>query len=291
MSETTLTRLTEHVYWMSPGQPDRPSLAAVVGTRDTLMLDAGASAAHAHLFLEALKSQGVRPPSRIALTHWHWDHVFGAAAIGVPVIAHAETKENLKRLAGYDWSDAALDARVQTGEEIAFCADAIKIELPAPRSVEIAIPSTVLSGSEGLTLAFGNVTCTIQHVGGDHAHDSCVMFIEPDRVLFLGDCLYALMYAPTAHYTSKNTLAMLDKLAAFDAEFYIEGHNPNVMNRREFNTRVAQMRLAAVLVADPNVDEAAMLKAFEQAGHAVDDDIIELVREFINGRVRPHAAR
>ena len=98
MSETHFSRLTEHVYWMSPGKPDRPSLAAVVGTERTLMLDAGASAAHARLFLDALKNAGVRAPDQIALTHWHWDHVFGAAAIGAPVIAHARTRDQLKVL-------------------------------------------------------------------------------------------------------------------------------------------------------------------------------------------------
>ena len=30
MPETTLTQLSDHVYWMTPGAPDRPSLAAVV---------------------------------------------------------------------------------------------------------------------------------------------------------------------------------------------------------------------------------------------------------------------
>ena len=49
MTETTLTQLTDHCYWMSPGKPDRPSLGAVVGDQFTLLLDAGASAAHAQL--------------------------------------------------------------------------------------------------------------------------------------------------------------------------------------------------------------------------------------------------
>lgn len=283
MSETHFSRLTEHVYWMSPGKPDRPSLAAVVGTERTLMLDAGASAAHARLFLDALKNAGVRAPDQIALTHWHWDHVFGAAAIGAPVIAHARTRDQLKVLAGYDWSDAALDARVKAGEEIAFCADNIKIELPAPRSVEIVMPTFGLSkyGTfDPFRLGLGGVSCEIQYVGGDHAHDSCVMYIEPDRVLFLGDCLYPAIYTPNWYYTSKRTLALIDTLTSFDAQLYIEGHNSTVMNRQEFDTRIEQMRLAA----DPNLDEVEMLRAFEAMGYAIDDDVRELVREFINGR-------
>src|SRR3954454_12004787 len=33
---TRLTRITEHVHWMPPRRPDRPSLCAVVGGRRTL---------------------------------------------------------------------------------------------------------------------------------------------------------------------------------------------------------------------------------------------------------------
>lgn len=287
MPETQLSQLTEHVYWMSPGKPDRPSLAAVVGTERTLMLDAGASAAHARLFLDALKTAGVRAPDHVALTHWHWDHVFGAAEIGAPVIAHARTRDQLRVLASYDWSDAALDARVTTGEEIAFCADNIKLELPAPRSIDIVMPAIVIP-KEGefnpLTLQLGGITCAIHYVGGDHANDSCVMFVEPDRVLFLGDCLYPAIYAPTWYYTSARTLALIDTLTTFDAQFYIEGHNSEVITRKAFDARIAQMRLAATLAADLSLDEVAMLRTFEQMGYTVDDDVRDLVREFSNGR-------
>ena len=50
------------MYWLPPAKPDRPSLCAVVGEHATLMLDAGASDAHARLFLDALAAEGVAPP-------------------------------------------------------------------------------------------------------------------------------------------------------------------------------------------------------------------------------------
>ncbi len=282
MSETQLSKLTDHVYWMSPGKPDRPSLAAVVGTHETLMLDAGASAAHARLFLDALKHAGVNAPHRIALTHWHWDHVFGAAEIGVPVIAHERTWDQLKVLAGYDWSDAALDARVKTGEEIAFCADNIKLELPAPRSIQIPMPDVIFESAVDFQL--GDVTCRVRYVGGDHAIDSCVISIEPDRVLFLGDCLYPAIYAPAWYYTPDRTLALIDTLLTFDAQWYIEGHNSSIMSRSEFESLTANMSFIARLAKNPDMDQAAMLAAVTAAGRVVDDDIREWVNAFIEGR-------
>ena len=164
MPETTLTKISEHVYWMSPGAPDRPSLCAVVGKNRTLMLDGAASDAHTRLFLDALKAVDVPHPDTIALTHWHWDHIFGAAEVDVPVIAQTMTADEIKIQASYEWTDEALDARVANGKEIAFCADNIKLELPEPRTLRFAQPDIVYADS--LDMNLGDVTVHLQHVGG-----------------------------------------------------------------------------------------------------------------------------
>src|SRR5687768_1365098 len=101
---SVLAKITEHVYWMPPGAPDRPSLCAVVGNRRSLMLDAGSSQAHARTFLDALSAEGVARPSALVYTHSDWDHVFGGAELGAPVIAHVLTAEQLDELAETDWS-------------------------------------------------------------------------------------------------------------------------------------------------------------------------------------------
>ena len=279
MTETTLHRITKHVYWMSPGQPDRPSLAAVVGTKHTLMLDAGASEAHVRLFLSALRAANVPTPHFVALTHWHWDHVFGAAALNLPVIAGAATAGRLHVLATYDWSDAALDERVATGEEILMCAEDIKVELPEPREVHIALPDIVFEAA--LELNLGGVTCRIQHVGGDHAADSCVMFIPEDGVLFLGDCLYEAIYTPQRHYTPENLLPLLDTVLAYDAGHFVEGHDDRVMSRPELDDIAAKMRLAARLVDQFNADEQAALAHLPQPP---DEDTADFIQAFAAGR-------
>ena len=59
-----LQRISEHVYWLPPAKPDRPSVCAVVGKHSTLMLDAGASDAHARVFLDALAAGASHRRSR-----------------------------------------------------------------------------------------------------------------------------------------------------------------------------------------------------------------------------------
>jgi glyoxylase-like metal-dependent hydrolase (beta-lactamase superfamily II) len=269
MGEAGLQRIAEHVYWMPPGPPDRPSLCAVVGSDHTLMLDAGASNAHARLFLDALRTDGVRLPRYVALTHWHWDHIFGAAELNVPVMAHQMTAQEMAVQASYSWTDAALDARVAEGKEIAFCADNIKLELPERRRVRILLPEIIFGDS--LDIHLGDVTCHIQHVGGDHAADSCVIFVEPDGVLFLGDCLYDAIYAPTRYLTRKNLFPLLDK--------------PTIYSRDAFMTLAEKMKLIGTLVGQYGENEAAVLGAMQrQTGTAPDEDTVSLVQAFIAGR-------
>ena len=277
----TLTRLSPHVVWMPPGPPDRPSLCAVTGERGTVMLDSGASNAHAELFLSELDGLGLPRPKLVALTHWHWDHVFGAAAIGAPVIAGAGTARELVRLAACDWDDSALDVRVATGEEIAFCADNLKLELPAPRQVRIAVADIVFE--EGLTLDLGGVTCRLQHVGGDHSADSVVAFIEPDGVLFLSDCLYDDIYAPTRHYTTAKLFPLLDILDTFDADLHVTGHSGQIMDRADFARDCQRMRrIGQIADAHPG-DEAAMTAAYWMLNQrAPDEDEMEWIHAFAN---------
>jgi glyoxylase-like metal-dependent hydrolase (beta-lactamase superfamily II) len=225
-----MQRISEHVYWLPPGPPDRPSLCAVAGARRTLMLDAGSSAQHARLFLEGIAAEQVAPPSLVVLTHSHWDHVFAAAELDAPVIAQVLTAQALQELAATDWSDEALDQRVAAGEVSPEHAANVKEELPSPREVGVAPADIVFQ--DGLVFDLGEVTVRIEHVGGDHAADSCVMYVEPDRVLFLGDSLYE---APSGGYTSEQISRLGEKVLAFGAELFVEGHGETVLARAEID--------------------------------------------------------
>lgn len=225
-----MQRISEHVYWLPPGPPDRPSLCAVAGARRTLMLDAGSSAQHARLFLEGLAAEQVAPPSLVVLTHSHWDHVFGAAELDAPVIAQVLTAQALQELAATDWSDEALDQRVAAGEVSPEHAANVKEELPSPREVRVA-PADIIF-EDGLDIDLGEVTVRVEHVGGDHAADSCVMYVEPDRALFLGDILYE---APSGGYTLEQISRVADAALAFGAELFVEGHSETVLARAEID--------------------------------------------------------
>lgn len=260
-----LTKVTSHVYWLPPAPPDRPSLCAVVGDRWTLMLDAGASVAHTRSFLDALTGEREKPPSAVVYTHSDWDHVFGGAETRSLVLAHELTAARLREMARMDWSDEALDRRVTRGSTPLQHVLDIKAELPSPRRVEIAQADVVFGGA--LHIDLGGRTVRVQHVGGDHARDSCVMFVEPDSVLFLGDCLGA---SPAGTLTTA-VLDVCRTILQFDAAHYIEGHHPAISSRSDMEELFAKIEAAEHAAREhwtihaPDEETAYYLRAFTAA--------------------------
>ncbi|MHA2371178.1 MAG: MBL fold metallo-hydrolase, partial [Candidatus Hodarchaeales archaeon] len=186
MKASKLKRLTESISYLPFGEHDRPTLAAIAGSQQTLLVDAGNSPAHARLFLSELANCDIPPIRYVALTHWHWDHSFGLTAMKATSIAHKNTAKKLIELGRLDWDDEAVNKRVQEGTENTFVQDMIKEEYPAPdRKIQVEIPEITLT--EKITIDLGNIHCLIEHVGGDHSPDSTVIVIPEEKVAFIGD--------------------------------------------------------------------------------------------------------
>ena len=248
---SALTKITDRVYWMPPGPPDRPSLCGVVGERRTLMLDAGSSTAHTRAFLDALLLASDIRPSAVVYTHSDWDHVLGGVEVDGIVIAHALTAEGLIELADRDWSDEGLDRRVAEGLSSAEHVANVKAEMPSPRAVEVA-PADIIFQHQ-IELDLGGVTVRVRHIGGDHSADSCVMHVEPDGVLFMGDCVSA---SPEGVMTSESASRLRDVILGSVAEHYVEGHHESVSSRIDIERLFEKMQLAERSVRDGLVIEA-----------------------------------
>jgi glyoxylase-like metal-dependent hydrolase (beta-lactamase superfamily II) len=246
------------------------------------MLDAGSSAAHARSFLDGLSDEDVAPPSLVVLTHSHWDHVFGAAELGAPVVAQARTAGYLAELAKLDWSDEALDARLAAGEVSEFHVANVKQELPSPREVRVAPADIVFRDS--LMFELGDVTVRAQHLLNNHTDDGCVLFVEPDRVLFVGD---ATCDSPAGVLTARLALPLFDALLGLGAQQVVEGHNDTVQSRAEFEQLAATFREAGSLVERLGPDEAAILAELGDSTHA---DAADIVRSFVRGRTGENPA-
>jgi glyoxylase-like metal-dependent hydrolase (beta-lactamase superfamily II) len=148
----------------------------VLGTGTALLIDAGSSLAEgARLRAEAEEISG-RRVTHLALTHPHFDHVFGAAAL-----AGAEVY-------GAVGVDAALTSRRARAE---LRADAVRNGLDEATATEAAdtlvAPRHHVSGEWTLDLGDGRQVL-LANVGPGHtAHDLAVLVPGETEVVFCGD--------------------------------------------------------------------------------------------------------
>ncbi|MBP2243286.1 glyoxylase-like metal-dependent hydrolase (beta-lactamase superfamily II) [Cytobacillus eiseniae] len=278
----SLVKLSDRLYYLPSYQKtDRPILGAVVGDNYTLLIDAGNSTSHAKHFKEQLASSQV-VGDLLALTHWHWDHVFGLREMNMPSIANAMTYDKMKELQELSWEDKQLDERVEAGIEIPFCADAIKLELGNNR--EVIIPDPTIIFEKQMKLNIGGVTCVIEHVGGDHSSDSNLIYLQEEKALFLGDCLYANMYAEKWHYTFEKMNKLLEKIEGYDANYFFLSHHPAPLTRDEFSSLVILLKTSAALTKKHKGKlEAITAEMTAHFGRELTEDDLEIIEYFVNG--------
>lgn len=279
----SIHKIGKSFWYITPvSLTDRPILGMVVGSKKTLMIDAGNSEEHMHYFLNELQKRGVPNPDLVVLTHWHWDHIFGLSALPDTVsIASKETEREMEKLIPFSWSDEAIDARVNEGVEIEFCAKAIKEEYTNHRNIKITLPDITIEKRAEINL--GDVTCIVQQVGGDHAADSVIVYIKEEKILFLGDCIYPRMYAEKVHYTISETLRLLDVLETFDAETYIPSHQQPI-SKEAFDKEVVMLRTIAKYTEVCKGDLPTIVKEYENyVKRELTEDELETISHFADG--------
>lgn len=277
-----LTKISDRLYYLPPVQEtDRPILGALVGKEKTMLIDAGNSSQHASLFLRQLGEIGIQS-DLLVLTHWHWDHVFGMREIPVPSIACKETAGKIKEMQSLSWEDEDLDQRVEEGTEIPFCADAIKKEFAEERNIQVQLPTIVFEN--GMTVDLGGLTCEIEHVGGDHSSDSCVVFIPEEKALFVGDCLYANLYAEKWNYTIEKILKLIGQLEKYDADIHFLSHHPAPLTKDAFSAFLQLLKNTALLTQKHAGDETAIQQEMtHNLQRNLNEEELETITFFVNG--------
>lgn len=279
----TFHQISPHVHWLSPdSSTDRPVLGVISGSRGSLIVDAGNSSAHAQILLGEIERHNLPSPSYLMLTHWHWDHVFGASHFSLPTFAHHETVRIMGRMAQFDWSDAALDQRVKDGLEIEFCRDMLKAELPDRSNLVIVQPDIAIN--EQVTVHLGDITCQLIHVGGDHAHDSTVAYVPEDGIMFLGDCIYDDLHHGPRRVTTAKLLPLYGRLLAYNANYYLPSHHTEPLSYQalaEEYTLITKIGKAVERLGDDR--EAILVALPEVLGFSLEEDHIEIAEAFLAG--------
>jgi glyoxylase-like metal-dependent hydrolase (beta-lactamase superfamily II) len=238
-----LQQIAERI-WIFPRDLEssrvQPNVGVICTPTQTILVDGGNSPRHARRVLTTLAEMNTPPVSYVIYTHHHWDHVFGAAIFGAPVIAHELCRKLLIETAGKPWSYTYLQEEMRRsplreGELIA-----LGRAIDDWRTLRILIPSITFTYK--LRLYLDGLTLDLDHVGGNHAPDSVVVHIQEAGVLFTGDCYYP----PPLHVREPNDtldFAMIETLADTSVNTYVDGHGVPLTRAEFLKTRASQNNL------------------------------------------------
>ncbi|MFB8243465.1 MBL fold metallo-hydrolase [Streptomyces sp. NPDC055952] len=188
----------------------------VAGEGAVLVVDAGSSPAEGARVREQARSLTGHRVTHLALTHPHFDHVFGAAAFtGAEVFAAVGADAALTRARDREelYEDAVRNGLA--GDVARACAD------------RLAAPRHLVSGEWTLDLGGGR-TVLLANVGPGHtAHDLAVLVPGDPEVVFCGDLVEESgepQAGPDA--VPARWPAALDRLLVLGGEdaLYVPGH-------------------------------------------------------------------
>lgn len=265
---------------------DRPLLGLICGDKDSLVVDAGNSPAHANEFLTEVSKLDIPPLKYLVLTHWHWDHVFGIETMNLITVCNNKTKEKLDIMQKLSWDDLMLDERVGKGEEIEFCSKMIKLEMPDRDGFKTGNADIIFK--ENLEIDLGAIHCTIDNIGGCHSEDSTVIFIPEEKTLFLGDCICEDIYSGEWSYSRDKLLPMINKIKKYDASYYLTSHH-HPESKEEFFDYLNDLIRIGNFVGNECSKNEVIERYTQFYGKAPNEDEICNIYSFIHGNLKDRA--
>ncbi len=187
----SLAQLSSRVYIL-PAHPDydkvQPVIGAVLGNKETILIDAGNSPGHAQEMLDELKNIAAPPIKQIIYTHWHWDHVFGACIFNAPALSHRLCKEKLLEEANNPWSEVFLHEEVKREPSRETRANILREGVEDWNTFKIVVPSRTFETSE--VLEGEGYRLELQHVNSKHSPDSILVSVMGEGIMFVADAFY-----------------------------------------------------------------------------------------------------
>ena len=276
-----LKKITNRVHFMPHySETDRPALGLICGDNFSVVVDSGNSPGHANDFLNLVEKMDISPVKFVIITHWHWDHIFGLNTMDLLAISTSETKKKVEYLKTLKWDDDSLDARVETGEEIEFCRDMIKLEMPSRESLVLKEPD--LTFENKMEIDMGGITCIVEHVGGVHAKDSSIIYIPEEKVMFLGDCIYQDFYSGEWSYDRKELSILINKIKKYDVNCYVTGHQ-DPKNSEEMWAFFENLLSIGEIVDSEVSFEKAVARFNEIQKIKPNQEQLDYIQNFVNG--------
>ena len=226
-----LRRLTERIYYLEGQEKtDRPFIYYIKGDKKSLAVEGGESANHVAYFYHELEKAGLSKPDYTVISHWHWDHTFGIHAVQGQTIASAMTNGKIREMKAWEWSEEALNKRMEEGTEIFYCAFCMRQEYPYLS--DVILQETDIEIEEELLLDLGGVHCRIIPHDTPHSRDALIVYIPEESTIAVADADYEDYYDNDYRYDQEKLKSYIDFVSEFDFDYYLRGHE-GIMRRDE----------------------------------------------------------
>jgi glyoxylase-like metal-dependent hydrolase (beta-lactamase superfamily II) len=183
----------------------------VVTPAGVVVIDALGSPALAERLAGEIRKITPLPITHVIVTHYHADHIYGLQAFkarGARVIAHRAAKVYMN-------SETARLRLEASREELAPWVN---------ESTRLVEADEWLDGDQ--TLRVGGLDFQIRIVGPSHTPEDLVVYVPAQKVLFAGDLVFRSRIPYVGQADSRQWIAALEKLLAFDAAVIVPGHGP-----------------------------------------------------------------
>jgi len=177
-----LKQVSKHVYYVEgpPGAPTdndgfMSNAAVIIGDKEVVVFDSLGTPSLAYLLLTKIKRLTDKPISKLILSHYHADHIYGAQVykdIGAEIIAPLGAQTYI--------NSPAAQGRLTERRESLF---------PwVNDSTRIVIPDRFISKDEVIDI--GGVSLKIVSLGSTHSDGDLMVYVNPDHVLLAGDLMF-----------------------------------------------------------------------------------------------------
>ena len=189
------------------------SNAGFVVTEDgVVVVDGLGSPTLAGELIAEIKRITPQPIRYVVVTHYHADHIYGLQAFkaaGATILAHPAARE-------YIHSETAQLRLAASRRELFPWIDERTQLVSADRWLD----------AEDTTLRVGSFEFLIRHVGPAHTPEDLVVFVPKLGVLFSGDLVFRGRIPYVGQADSRQWIASLERIVAFQPRIMIPGHGP-----------------------------------------------------------------
>jgi glyoxylase-like metal-dependent hydrolase (beta-lactamase superfamily II) len=255
VQENKTIKVSEHVYVIPDGRVNLvPNIGIVVGTRATMIIDAGMGARNGHTVMRELSRVSKNTDLYFTTTHFHPEHMTGVQSFppNTIVIRPEAQQEEVDR----KQPEFIHNFSQRTPELKALLQDV------KPR------PPDILFDREA-KVDLGGVTVRLVWLGPAHTRGDNNIFVEEDGVLFTGDVVINRFFPifPDADASGKNWLSILDQLDEFHPRTIVPGHgevgDASLIAKERTYLKAVQSRVAELKAQGKSSEETAQLLLVE----------------------------